>query len=37
MIENLKSHPYSRAVCLETARRFEREAAKQLVAVGVAA
>jgi len=31
MIENLRSHPYSRIVCLQTARRFEREAAKHLV------
>jgi len=31
MIENLRSHPYSRSVCLQTARRFEREAAKHLV------
>jgi len=31
MIENMRSHPYTRAVCLETARLFEREAAKDLV------
>jgi len=31
MIENLRFHPYSRGVCLQTARRFEREAAKHLV------
>jgi hypothetical protein len=30
MIENLRSHPYSRTVCLQTARKFEREAAKHL-------
>lgn len=31
MIENIKSHPYTRAVCLETARLFEQQAAKDLV------
>ncbi len=31
MIENLKSHPYSRAVCVATAKRFEREAAEHLI------
>ena len=25
MIENIRTHPYTRAVCLETARLFERE------------
>lgn len=31
MIENLRSHPYTRAVCVETARLFECQAAKDLV------
>ena len=31
MIENIRTHPYRRAVCLETARLFERQAAKDLV------
>jgi hypothetical protein len=31
MIENIRIHPYSRAVCLETARLFEQHAAKYLV------
>jgi hypothetical protein len=31
MIENFKTHPYTRAVCLETARLFEQRAAKALV------
>ncbi len=31
MIENIRSHPYTRAVCLETARLFEQRAAKHLV------
>jgi hypothetical protein len=31
MIENLRTHPYTREVCLETARLFERRAAKDLV------
>jgi hypothetical protein len=31
MIENIRTHPYTRAVCLETARLFERRAAKNLV------
>jgi hypothetical protein len=31
MIENIRTHPYTRAVCLDTARLFERRAAKHLV------
>ena len=31
MIENIRTHPYTRAVCLETARLFERGAAKNLM------
>ena len=31
MIENFRTHPYTRAVCLETARLFELRAAKHLV------
>ena len=31
MIENIRAHPYTRAVCLETARLFEHRAAKHLV------
>jgi len=31
MIENIRTHPYTRVVCLETARLFERQAAKDLV------
>jgi hypothetical protein len=31
MIENIRTHPYTPAVCLETARLFERRAAKDLV------
>jgi hypothetical protein len=31
MIESFRSHPYTRAVCIETARLFELEAAKDLV------
>ena len=31
MIENIRTHPYTRAVCLETARLFEQHAAKHLV------
>jgi hypothetical protein len=31
MIENIRTHPHTRAVCLETARFFERRAAKHLV------
>jgi len=31
MIESFRTHPYTRAVCLETARLFERQAAKDLV------
>jgi hypothetical protein len=31
MIENIRTHPYTRAVCLETARLFEQRAAKDLV------
>ena len=31
MIENFRTHPYTRAVCLETARLFEQHAAKHLV------
>lgn len=31
MIENIRAHPYTRAVCLETARLFEQRAAKDLV------
>ena len=31
MIENIRTHPYTRAVCLETARLLERRAAKDLV------
>lgn len=31
MIENFRTHPYTRAVCLETARLFEQRAAKLLV------
>ena len=32
MMENFRTHPYTRAVCLETARLFERRAAEDLVA-----
>lgn len=32
MIESFRTHPYTRGVCLETARLFERRAAKDLVA-----
>ena len=31
MIENIRTHPYTRTVCLETARLFEQRAAKHLV------
>jgi hypothetical protein len=31
MIENFRAHPYTRAVCLEAARLFEKCAAKHLV------
>lgn len=31
MIESFRSHPYTRAVCVETARLFELRAAKDLV------
>jgi hypothetical protein len=31
MIENIRTHPYTRAVCLETARLLEHRAAKHLV------
>jgi hypothetical protein len=31
MIENIRAHPYTPAVCLETARLFEHRAAKHLV------
>jgi len=31
MIENIRTHPYTRTVCLETARLFEHRAAKYLV------
>ena len=31
MIENIRNHPYTCAVCLETARLFEHRAAKHLV------
>jgi hypothetical protein len=31
MIENFRTHPYTRAVCLEAARLFEQCAAKHLV------
>jgi hypothetical protein len=31
MIENLRTHPYTRAVCLEAARLFEQQAARDLV------
>ncbi|MGO9401525.1 MAG: hypothetical protein ACLP19_27330 [Xanthobacteraceae bacterium] len=31
MIENIRTHPYTSAVCLETARLFEHRAAKHLV------
>ncbi len=31
MIENFRAHPYTRSVCLETARLFEQCAAKSLV------
>jgi hypothetical protein len=31
MIENFRGHPYTRSVCLETARLFEQRAAKHLV------
>ena len=31
MIENIRTHPYTRAVCLEAARLFEQHAAKHLV------
>jgi len=30
IIENTRTHPYPRGVCLETARVFERQAAKDL-------
>jgi hypothetical protein len=33
MIENFRAHPYTQAVCLETARLFEERAAKYLVEV----
>ncbi len=32
MIESFRTHPYTRAVCLETARLFEKLAANDLVA-----
>jgi hypothetical protein len=31
MIENIRTHPYSRAVCLDTARLLEQRAAQHLV------
>ncbi len=31
MIENFRAHPYTRTVCLETARSFEQRTAKHLV------
>ena len=31
MMENIRTHPYTRAVCFQTARLFERRAAKNLV------
>jgi len=31
MIENIRTHPYTHAVCLETARLFEHRAAKHLI------
>ena len=31
MIESFRTHPFTRAVCLETARLFEQRAAKDLV------
>jgi hypothetical protein len=31
MIENMRTHPYTRTACLQTARLFERQAAKDLV------
>jgi hypothetical protein len=31
MIEDIRTHPYSRAVCLETARLFEQQAATHLI------
>jgi hypothetical protein len=31
MIENFRTHPYTRVVCLETARLFEQRAARHLV------
>jgi hypothetical protein len=31
MIENIRTHPYTHAVCLEAARLFERRAASDLV------
>ena len=31
MIENIRTHPYTRAVCLETARLFEQRTARHLV------
>jgi hypothetical protein len=31
MIEGFRTHPFTRAVCLETARLFEQQAAKDLV------
>jgi hypothetical protein len=31
VIENFRAHPYTRSVCLETARLFEQHAAKHLV------
>ena len=30
MIENIRTHPYTRAVCVETARLFEQRAARDL-------
>ena len=33
MIEGFRTHPFTRAVCLETARLFEQQAAKDLVGV----
>jgi hypothetical protein len=31
MIESMRTHPYTRAVCLETARLFEQRAARELI------
>ncbi len=31
MIESFRTHPFTRAVCLETARLFEQQAANDLV------